>query len=222
MSISKKDFEHCIMNVVLNIINIHAPQYFLEHLKFKHVGAPVEYRVIQNPQTQTQDVHLTIGDKTVAIPFRFDGYPRDKITKEDVEKNQLTPGVNFLMEKLTDEYYPQFEDAKWVEIISKDDLRGYVESLVKNLNNICNPELFHRELRFRDGPKMVISIEEGEQAIFAHFDYLGTKCSLAIAPLIKISDITEEQSKQWFSPETQAVEIITLRCYNLFQRSLNN
>jgi len=221
MSISKKEFEHCIMNVVSNIINIHAPKYFLEHLKFRHVGAPSEYRVIQNPETRTQDVHLTIGDKTAVIPFRFDGYPRENITKEDVRKHQLTPGVNFLIERLVDEYYPQFENATWPEIISKDNLRGYVTSLVRNLNKIRDPENFHTELRFRDGPKMIINIEEGEQAIIAHFDYLGTRWSIAVAPQIKISEITEEQVQKWFKPESYVVEGITRRCYNLLQDSFS-
>lgn len=221
MGISKKEFEYYITSVVSNIINIHAPQYFLEHLKFNHLGCPVEYQVIQNPETKTQDVHLTAGNKSVVIPFRFDGYPREKITKEDVIKNQLTPGVNFLIERLTDEYYPQFEDITWAEVISLDELREYVKCLVENLTNIRDPEKFDPSMVFRDGPKMVIDIEEGPSGIIARFDYLGTKWGLTVMPLTKISEITEEQVQKWFGPESGAVERITRHSYSLLQHSIN-
>lgn len=209
------------MNVVSNIINIHSPQYFLEHLKFNHLGCPVEYRVIQNPETKTQNVHLTAGNKSAVIPFRFDGYPREKITQEDVIKNQMTPGVNFLIERLTDEYYPQFKDATWDEVIPQDTLRGYVEHLVKNLADIRNPEEFHSSMRFRDGPKMIISIEETDRGIYAHFNYLGTKWSLVVYPHIKGNEITEEQVQTWFGSESGAVERIIRHSNFLLQESIN-
>ena len=108
------------------------------------------------------------------------------------------------------------------EIISRDDLRGYVESLVRNLKNIRNPDEFHSVMRFRDGPRMVIDIGEDGKVIFARFNYLGHyNLQFPLFPKGKISEITDEDIGKFLGNEAVAVNAITNMVYNLFNRFKN-
>lgn len=122
MPIDKKDFEYYITSVVCNIINIHIPKYFLETLVLRKYISQSQYQVIENLETKTQDVHLTINGQTVVIPFKFEGFPRSEITKEDVERSLLTPGINALIEKLVNEYQPYFSELEYIERTRKPGL----------------------------------------------------------------------------------------------------
>lgn len=105
------------------------------------------------------------------------------------------------------------------EIISRDDLRGYVKPLVCNLKTIRNPNEFHPSMRFRDGPKMIINIEEDGKIIIAHFQYLGHyNLKFPLFPKSKISEITDEDIKSLLDNEEVAINAITDKVYELFNQ----
>lgn len=106
------------------------------------------------------------------------------------------------------------------EVINKEDLRDYVKCLVSNLKNICDPEKFDPNMRFRDGPKMIIYIEEDRgKIIIAHFQYLNHyHIKFPLFPKGKISEITDEDIKRFLRDETNVIEGITNNVYNLFNQ----
>lgn len=105
------------------------------------------------------------------------------------------------------------------EIISRDKVRGYVKGLVFSLKHIHDPTLFDPNMRFRDGPKMIINIEEDGKIIIAHFQYLGHyNLKFPLFPKSKISEITDEDIKSLLGNEEVAINAITDKVYELFNQ----
>lgn len=104
-------------------------------------------------------------------------------------------------------------------MVTEEDLKGYVECLVRNLKNINNPEKFHPEMVFRDGPKMAITIMEGKMFIEAEFNYIY-HAKKATIPLSfgsnKFAEIDQRGIDLFIQNEEATVNAITRRLYQLF------
>lgn len=104
-------------------------------------------------------------------------------------------------------------------MITEEDLKGYVKCLVSNLKDINNPEKFDPQMRFRDGPKMIITITEGEMFIQAEFNYIHHDKKAAI-PLSfgsnKFAEIDQRGIDLFIQNEEATVNMITRRLYRLF------
>lgn len=104
-------------------------------------------------------------------------------------------------------------------MVAEEDLKGYVKCLVRNLKNINNPEEFDPQMRFRDGPKMIITITEGKMFIEAEFDYIY-HAKKATIPLSfganKFAEIDQRGIDLFIQNEEATVNGITRKLYRLF------
>lgn len=104
-------------------------------------------------------------------------------------------------------------------MITEENLRGYIKCLVANLKNINKPDEFDPNMRFRDIPRMFITITEGKMFIEAEFEYLSNHVTLPLSfGANKFSEITDRGIDLFIGNEEATINGITRKVYRL----LNN